>query len=429
MRVQISEAALERLLEATQRLARAPSEESLYHVIADSASTLVEASGAALFLIEDDRLVLTATSGRCGTLPLGMRILHAENAMRRVMATGAPMRVERADATPDALHDQRPAFVVPLKCSKDVVAVLWIRLGSTESAAANTALRVQIFATQAAAMLEHARHAHEVAERTEREIATLAHELRNPIGAIVNALRVLERFGAPETQAIKLRDLIARQAKHLTRLIEDLLDVTRLRHGKVGLHREPVDLREVVHLALDALKASGRASHHDVRDSLAAEPIIVHGDATRLEQVVRNLLDNAVKYSPTRTTVTVAVQRDGAEVVLRVRDEGIGIASDMLPRLFEPFAQAEAAGQRAARGLGLGLPLVQSIVQQHGGTIAAHSDGAKVARSSFGCRQRPPEVLEHVLARVKRAARFRSLYAFAFNFLMVGGATRRYKHR
>jgi signal transduction histidine kinase len=375
VRTQISQAALERLLEATQRLARAPTEESLYRVIADSMSTLFEASGAALFLVADDCLVLTATSGRCGTLPLGMRILHAENAMRRVMASGAPIRVERADATPDALQDQQPALVVPLKGSKDVVAVLWMRLGSTESVPANTALPVQIFATQAAAMLEHTRRAHEVAERKEREIATLAHELRNPIGAIINALRVLERFGAPETQAIKLHDLIGRQAKHLTRLIEDLLDVTRLRHGKVRLQRERVDLREVVHLALDALKASGRASDHDVRDSLAAEPIIVHGDATRLEQVVRNLLDNAVKYSPARTTITVAVQLDGAEAVLRVRDEGIGIAFDMLPRLFEPFAQAEAAGQRAAGGLGLGLPLVQSIVQQHGGTIAAHSDG------------------------------------------------------
>jgi signal transduction histidine kinase len=307
--VQISEALLERLLEATQRLARAPSEESLYRVIADSASTLVEASGAALFLAEDDCLVLTATSWRCGTLPLGLRIPHAENAMRRVMTTGTSIRVERADATPNALHDQQPALVVPLTGSQDVVAVLWIRLGSTE------------------------------------------------------------------TQATTLRDLIGRQAKHLTRLIEDLLDVTRLRHGKVVVQREPVDLREVVHLALDALKASGRASHHAVRHSLAAEPIIVHGNATRLEQVVRNLLDNAVKYSPARTTITVAMHRDGAEAVLRVRDEGIGIASDMLPRLFEPFAQAEAAGQRAAGGLGLGLPLVQSIVQQHGGTIAAHSDG------------------------------------------------------
>ena len=374
-RLQISEPALEQLLEATQRLARLPSEASLYHVIADGASTIVEASGAALFLVEDDRVVLTATSGRCGTLPLGMRISHAENAMWNAMATDVPRLVERADPAPDALHDHRPALVVPMKGSKDVVAVLWMRLGSTESAAANTVLPVQIFATHAAATLAQVRHSHEVEERKEREIATLAHELRNPVGAIINALRVLERFGAPEAQAIELRDLIGRQAKHLTRLIEDLLDVTRLRHGKVRLQRERVDLRDVVHLALDALKASGRASNHDVVDSLAAEPIIVHGDATRLEQVVRNLLDNAVKYSPARTTITVAVERDGAQAVLRVRDEGIGIASDMLPRLFEPFAQAEAAGQRAAGGLGLGLPLVQSIVQQHGGAITAHSDG------------------------------------------------------
>jgi signal transduction histidine kinase len=374
-RLQISEPVLERLLEATRRLARVPPEASLHDVIADSASTILEASGAALFLVADDSVVLTATSRSCVTLPLGLRIPHAKNAMWSAMAAGTPILVGRADAAPDDLQAHRPAFVVPLNGSTDVVAVLWMQAGSSESVAADMTLPVQIFATQAAMTLENARHFHEIEERKEREIATVAHELRNPIGAIINALRVLERIGAPDAQATELRDLIGRQATHLTRLIEDLLDVARLRHGKVRLQRERVDLREIVRLALDALKASGRAIEHEVRDDLAAEPLVVHGDATRLEQVVRNLLDNAVKYSPARTTIAVAAKRDGAAAVLRVRDEGIGIASEMLPRLFEPFAQAEAAGQRANGGLGLGLPLVQNIVQQHGGTITAHSDG------------------------------------------------------
>jgi signal transduction histidine kinase len=309
-------------------------------VIADSASVVFEASGAALFLVHGDSVVLAAASGSC-----------------------------------DDLQDHRPALVVPLKGSRDVVAVLWMRSSSAEAAAPNTALPLRIFAAQAAVALENAHHYHEAEERHEREIATLAHELRNPLGAVINALRLLERFGAPDAQAIKLRDLIRRQTKHLARLIEDALDMARLRHGKLRLQRERVDLCEIVRLALDALKAAGHAGDHDVRGELAPEPIVMHGDATRLEQVVRNLLDNAVKYSASGTAITVAVERHDAEATLRVRDEGIGIARDMLPHLFEPFAQAEAAGQRAAGGLGLGLPLVKSIVQQHGGTITAHSDG------------------------------------------------------
>ena len=370
-RLRISEEVWQRLREATPCLTRVQPEASLNHVIAESASTIFEASGTALFRVEGDSVVLTAASGACVTLPPGMRVPNVNNAIWNATATAAPTPVGRADAAPGELQEQRPALVVPLKAGREVVAVLWMRLLASEA----TALPVQVFAAQAAVALENARHHHEVDERHEREIATLAHELRNPLGAIINALRVLERFGAPDAQAIELRDLIGRQAKHLTRLIEDVLDVARVRHGKLRLQPERIDLREIVRLALDALKATGRASEHDVRDDLGAEPIIMHGDATRLEQVVRNLLDNAVKYSPAGTAITVAVERKDAEAALRVRDEGIGIASDMLPRLFEPFAQAEAAGQRAAGGLGLGLPLVQIIVEQHGGTITAHSDG------------------------------------------------------
>jgi signal transduction histidine kinase len=207
-------------------------------------------------------------------------------------------------------------------------------------------------------------------------MATLAHELRNPVGAIMNALGVLERIGVPDVQAVRLRELIGRQARHLTRLVEDVLDVTRLRHGKLRLEREPVDLVETVRQAVESLEAAGRGAHHTFREAYADGPVVVAGDATRLEQVVRNLLDNAVKYSPANTAIDVSVERAGGDAVLSVRDEGIGIESNFLPRLFEPFAQAERAAQRGVDGLGLGLPLVRAIVEEHGGTISAHSDGA-----------------------------------------------------
>jgi signal transduction histidine kinase len=170
-------------------------------------------------------------------------------------------------------------------------------------------------------------------------------------------------------------DTVAFETKHLTRLVEDVLDLARLRHGKLRLETERLDLRDVVRVVVDTIRASGRAADRDVRDDLGFAALFVTGDRPRLEQVVRNLVDNAVKYSPSGTAITVSIAKDGADASLRVRDEGLGIGPDMLPRLFDAFAQAEAAGHRAAGGLGLGLPLVRAIVEQHGGTITAHSDG------------------------------------------------------
>jgi signal transduction histidine kinase len=231
---------------------------------------------------------------------------------------------------------------------------------------------------QAAAAIENARlyrNASESNQRQDGELATLAHELRNPLGAIINALHVLERSGAPDAQTARLRALIHRQAKHLSRLVEDVLDVARLRHSKLRLKREPVDLCDIVRQAIDTLSATGRGEHYNIQSYLAVDRLIVPGDPTRLEQVVRNLLDNAVKYSPPGTVIGVSVEAGDAEAVLSVRDQGTGIEEAMLPRLFDPFAQAAPATSRAAGGLGLGLPLVRAIVEQHGGSITAHSDG------------------------------------------------------
>jgi signal transduction histidine kinase len=323
--------------------------------IADSTVAIFDASGSALFVVEGERGVLAAVSGSCSAL-------------------GAEMR-----DTTEALSNAVPGtLVIPLRAAATLVAILWIRADWSESVAFETSVPLRLFATLAAAALENAQdyqRAIEVDSKRQDDIATLAHELRNPLGAIVSALHVLERFGAPDARVFELRNLIGRQTRHLTRLVEDVLDLARLRHGKLRLESERVDLRDVVRLVVDTVKASGRAGDRRVDAELGTAPIVIDGDATRLEQVVRNLVDNAVKYSPQGTAISVAVEAQETMAVLRVRDEGIGITADLLPRLFEPFAQAEAGGKRAAGGLGLGLPLVQAIVEQHGGTIAAHSDG------------------------------------------------------
>ena len=353
---QVAPAQLERVLDATRKVVRLQPVASLNQSIADSVVTIFDASGSALFVIKDGGGVLAAVSGTCSGLALGMR--DTTEALLKVVPSGT--------------------LVIPLQADTTLVAILWIRSAWSESAAFEASVPFRLFATLAATALENARDYQRVIEvdsTRQDDIATLAHELRNPLGAIVSALHVLERLGAPDAQVLELRNLIGRQTKHLTRLVEDVLDLARLRHGKLRLESQRMDLCEVVRLVVDTVRASGRAGDREVREDLGIVPIVVDGDATRLEQVVRNLVDNAVKYSPQRTVISVSIETQGTMAALRIRDEGIGITADMLPRLFEPFAQAEAAGKRAAGGLGLGLPLVQAIVEQHGGTIVAHSDG------------------------------------------------------
>jgi signal transduction histidine kinase len=372
--VPATEDVLLRLLAATRLLAPVQTERSAAQAIVDSAALVFAAAGCAVFLVEGRTGILTAASGGCTTLPLGMRVSLSETPIWKSAAPERPLAVLGTDEAPQSLRDQTPAVPLPLQLSKDVVGVLWIRLREPDVGVAPAVF--SIFATQAAAALENARlYASQSNRASDRELATLAHELRNPLGAIINALRVLERSGAPDAQTAELRDLIGRQARHLSRLVEDVLDVARLKHGKLRITREPVDICDIVRQAIHTLYAIGRGIDYKVRGNFAVDRLIVHGDPTRLEQVVRNLLDNAVKYSPIGTAIDVSVEKAGSEAILSVRDQGIGIEAAMLPRLFDVFAQAAPLTSKAGGGLGLGLPLVRAIVEQHGGTITAHSDG------------------------------------------------------
>jgi signal transduction histidine kinase len=205
-------------------------------------------------------------------------------------------------------------------------------------------------------------------------LAMLGHELRNPLAAIVNGAAVLDRFDARAEAEGRSRAIIGRQARHLSRLIDDLLDVSRIMSGKITLRRDPVDLREVVRQCVEARQAAVSGSHH-VSLLTDARPLVVEGDPVRLEQIVGNLLDNAVKYSAPGEPIRVVARRKNGEVVLSVEDRGVGLAPEMLESIFEPFTQSDVSLHRARGGLGLGLAVVKGLVEQHGGHVSAHSAG------------------------------------------------------
>src|SRR5262249_2734614 len=204
-------------------------------------------------------------------------------------------------------------------------------------------------------------------------LATLSHELRNPLSAIANAAAALDRYPTEEGAPTRLRQIIQRQTRHLARLMDDLLDVARAAVGKIALHIEPVDLSEVAARCLGALRTSGRGDKLKIR--LLAEPVTVSVDVTRMAQVITNMLENAVKFTPAGGTVDIEVARDGQEAVLRVRDTGVGIEPEMLSRIFELFAQAHQPMDRSVGGLGIGLTLSRRLVEMHAGTMTAASEG------------------------------------------------------
>ena len=235
---------------------------------------------------------------------------------------------------------------------------------------------VQGISDLAGIFLENAQLYRETAEANRAKdefLATLSHELRNPLGAIVNAASALDREGIGEDRAARLRQIIHRQTHHLTRLVDDLLDVARATAGKIALNRQPIDLADVAGGCVRSLRESGRAHHRRV--TIRVESVIVNADPTRLAQVVTNLLDNAVKFTPAGGLVDVDVLREGQEGVIRVTDRGIGIAPEMLPRVFDLFAQAEQPLERSVGGLGIGLALSRRLVEMHRGTITAASEG------------------------------------------------------
>jgi len=228
----------------------------------------------------------------------------------------------------------------------------------------------------AAQKVHHSEAALREADRKKDEfLAVLAHELRNPLAPLRNAVQIMRAPGAGPRDLDEARDIVDRQVTQLVRLVDDLLDISRVTVGRMVLQQAVLDLRAV---ADDALLISGPLldeAEHSVRVDLPPEPVWIKGDPVRLAQVISNLLNNAARYTPRGGSVSVRISDEGGDAVILVEDTGVGLAAEMLERIFEPFVQAESGSARSSAGLGIGLALAKKLTEMHGGTIRASSAG------------------------------------------------------
>ena len=214
------------------------------------------------------------------------------------------------------------------------------------------------------------------ADRQKNEfLATLAHELRNPLAPIRNSLNILALTRGDDPAAERVQEMMERQVNHMVRLVDDLLEISRITTGKIELRLEPVEIASVIRNAVETSRPLIDAGRHQLAITLSPEPLTVEGDPVRLSQVVANLLNNAAKYTEPGGQIWITVSRDGRDVVISVRDTGIGIAAELLPHVLEMFTQADRDKKRPQDGLGIGLALVKRLVEMHGGGVVAKSDG------------------------------------------------------
>ncbi|HET8695920.1 MAG TPA: ATP-binding protein [Gammaproteobacteria bacterium] len=215
----------------------------------------------------------------------------------------------------------------------------------------------------------------EADRRKDEFLATLAHELRNPLSPIVNGLELLTAVGRDPEFFEDIHGILTRQARHMVRLVDDLLDVSRITRGKIELRKDRVDMAAVVKSAVETARPGIDAAGHRLQVMLPQHPLIVEADASRLSQVLSNLLNNAAKFMEHGGEITIAAERDGNDAVVRVIDRGIGIPQHLLERIFDLFTQADTSLERPHSGLGVGLTISKRLVELHGGSIVAWSEG------------------------------------------------------
>jgi signal transduction histidine kinase/ActR/RegA family two-component response regulator len=236
----------------------------------------------------------------------------------------------------------------------------------------------EALAARAVMALENARLYKDLeqADRQKDEfLSMLAHELRNPLAPIRNAIDVLNLGGVDAADLSFARDIIDRQTNHLVRLVDDLLDISRITQGKIHLELECVDVASIVTASLESSRPMIDAGEHQLHVSVPSEPLWLNCDRVRMAQVLSNLLNNAAKYTPRGGTISLDARRLGADVVFTVRDDGIGITPDMISKVFKLFVQVDRSLDRSQGGLGIGLTLVERLVEMHHGSVQVASDG------------------------------------------------------
>ena len=244
------------------------------------------------------------------------------------------------------------------------------RVSIAAQARANQDLQAEI------AERQRAEEALRKADRRKSEfLAMLAHELRNPLAPIQNVVEILRRSGGDEQTVKPATEMMQRQVGQMTRLVDDLLDVSRISRGRIELRIESVELASIVRHAVEAVRPLCEKMDHELTVTLPPQPMYLNADPSRLAQVVGNLLNNACKFTETGGRIRLSVEREGKQALIRVQDTGIGIAAEQLPRIFEMFAQIDSSFERSRDGLGIGLTLVKSVVEMHDGTVEARSAG------------------------------------------------------
>jgi PAS domain S-box-containing protein len=376
--------------------------EVVWRGLAQSAQQLLRADNVVLYRTEPGTRDLIAMEGagtvsdvRGARIPLGEAAAGLAAAEARTVFSPSVLEDPHLHLSPEIRSwlsgmPHRAALAVPMVIDGEVVGVFGVgapagrtfapaevRIVESLAAYAAIALRnARLFAAEQAARAdsERARQDAEAAGRAKDEfLAMLGHELRNPLAAIMTGSALLDQAATDPAVAAHARAVIARQSRHLVRLVDDLLDVGRVTMGKIVLARAPVDLAALVGAVAQGFRDTGRARGRQL--SVQAREVWVDGDETRLEQVVANLLGNAVKFTREGGRIDVVVAPEDGAAVVRITDDGAGIPAAVLPRIFELFVQAEATLDRTPGGLGIGLTLARRLVQLHGGTIEAASDG------------------------------------------------------
>jgi PAS domain S-box-containing protein len=358
--------------------------------ISTSACALLDAEIATVFRLDasSGRLILVAGGGprgstvhRHSSVPrgrglVGLAVERGEAVVSTDLLTDARIIYEPEMRARIEAARHRAGLAVPLIVQGRITGALFVGRLPGQRFSHDDVTLVTAFASQAAVAMQNA-ELYDAAQRANRAkdefLAMLGHELRNPLGAITGAIGVLKVLGSQEPTVERARAVIERQGQHLSRLVDDLLDVARVTTGKVRLNRRPVDFAELVAGAMSAWQAAGRFSRHEV--GVEASEVWVDVDETRIEQILDNLLGNALKYTPAGGRVVVRVGQDGDTAVLEIADSGAGIPPGSLDRIFELFAQGERPLDRAQGGLGIGLTLVKALVGLHGGAVEAASEG------------------------------------------------------
>ena len=312
--------------------------------------------------------------------------------------------------------------IIPLLARGRTIGV--ISLGTTSAGRTIDADLVAVasdVASRAAIALDNAllyRKIHDQDRRKNEFLAMLSHELRNPLAPITNAVHVLQINDTDAKRHDWAREVIGRQVRQLSRLVDDLLDVSRITQNKIDLKIEAVDVAEVVAVAVETVRPLIDAQEHALSVLLPEQPMRIRGDFARLAQVLANLLNNAAKYTDRKGRIALTAEQEGAEIVFRIRDSGIGIPASALPTIFELFTQVEQTLDRAQGGLGIGLTLVERLVQMQGGSVSAFSAGKNLG-SEFTVRLPAMPVDQRVAAGRRAAERYAASNPGEFAVLIV----------